>query len=213
MAPKSSWHALCKRALSGGSVMEIAGRIHQWSKQSCRIEGALLSTCGKNLKITMGFIAPEGRIRLMLPVYIPAYSFLATIDAHFPGLQWKPEPLRIAVVRFFSVINDHNRCIGKIFQASAYDHHFTWSSGATTDWWYATVDGFVRGETLCASHETPVQFDLQLRRGWNAICRQRATSGVDRCRNAPLPLSSQWIFRPHDPSHATARVADGEEML
>ncbi len=174
--------------------MRIHGVVKQWSKNFCRIEAVLYSSCGKALKLSVGTIAPDGRFQITLPDLIPAYNFLMPIDAHCRGLLVKPECLRIAVIKHFPVLNDKNRSIGEIFQASAHDIRTQKLSGEAMDWWYAAVDGEVNGEAGCGSSGARVRFDLRLQKGWNAVCRRIGPSGAERCRVESASMPTDWFF-------------------
>ncbi len=178
--------------------MITTGGIDRWEHGLCRIVGILKSRCGKSLRIRMGSVSAAGEIRVILPNVIPAYSFLSSIDAHCPGLNWEPPQLRIFIVRCFSVVDIHQKCIGDLVRAKSSEHLRDGSIGESAEWWYATSTGRIHGDSDCRSSGGIVQHELDLRKGWNVVRRQVDAAGIESRRTAPPGSFGTWHFRPAD---------------
>jgi hypothetical protein len=176
-----------------GTIMKIADRISNLNAKPTKLI-AVLNSAGNYITLAEAPVFIDGSFEINLPDIIIGYSYLSSPANICGDLNINPESLKIAVVDGFWLFDSNQNTIGYIFQGSTQDSINGRLGQKMVSRWYANQRSQIIGRANCCSNVMAVDFQLNLKKGWNEVVRYFHSGVQEKIHTCNHTESMPWFM-------------------
>ncbi len=173
--------------------MKITDKILNLNAKPAKLIAALNSE-GSSMTLAEAPVLLDGSFEINLPDIVIGYSYLFSPANICGDLYINPESLKIAIVDLFWLFDSNQKNVGYIFQGST-RHSINGPLGQkVVSRWYANQGSQIRCTASRCSNVMAVDFQLNLKKGWNVVVRYFHSSAQEKIHTCNNTESMSWFM-------------------